>query len=77
MSKRHRSDFVESVHRVSRLLSQSLQDFRNRLSERALEALGVPLRTWTVLNPSGLRDSAQRGEGTSGPGSKSWATLAA
>jgi len=45
LSKRHRSDFVEPVHRVNRLLSQSLQDFRNRLSERTLEALGVPLRT--------------------------------
>jgi len=30
---------------VSRQLSQALQDFRNRLSERTLEALGVPLRT--------------------------------
>jgi hypothetical protein len=48
VSKRHRSDFVESVHRVSRLLSQSLQDFRNRLSERTLEALGVPLRTTQI-----------------------------
>ncbi|MBI2563192.1 MAG: dynamin family protein [candidate division NC10 bacterium] len=36
---------VEPVGRVSRQLSQSLQDFRNRLSERSLETLGVPLRT--------------------------------
>jgi hypothetical protein len=48
LSKRHRSDFVEPVHRVSLLLSQSLQDFRNRLSERTLEALGVPLRTTQI-----------------------------
>ena len=45
ISKRHREQFVEPVHRVGRQLSQSLQDFRNRLSERTLEALGVPLRT--------------------------------
>ena len=48
LSTRHRSDFVEPVHRVSRQLSQSLQDFRNRLSERTLEALGVPLRTTQI-----------------------------
>jgi GTP-binding protein EngB required for normal cell division len=48
LSKRHRNDFVEPVHRVSRQLSQSLQDFRNRLSERTLEALGVPLRTTQI-----------------------------
>jgi GTP-binding protein EngB required for normal cell division len=48
LSKRHRSDFVEPVRRVSRQLSQSLQDFRNRLSERTLEALGVPLRTTQI-----------------------------
>jgi hypothetical protein len=45
LSKQHRSEFVEPVRRVSRQLSQSLQDFRNRLSERMLETLGVPLRT--------------------------------
>lgn len=45
LSKAHRSEFVEPVRRVTRLLSQSLQDFRNRLSERTLETLGVPLRT--------------------------------
>lgn len=45
LSKAHRSEFVEPVRRVSRQLSQALQDFRNRLSERTLEALGVPLRT--------------------------------
>ena len=45
LSRKHRNEFVEPVRRVSRQLSQSLQDFRNRLSERMLEALGVPLRT--------------------------------
>ena len=45
LSKRHRSEFVEPAGRAGRQLSQSLQDFRNRLSERALAALGVPLRT--------------------------------
>lgn len=45
LSSRHRAEFIEPVRRVSRQLSQSLQDFRNRLSERALRALGVPLRT--------------------------------
>ena len=45
LSKQHRNEFVEPVRRVSRQLSQSLQDFRNRLSERMLETLGVPLRT--------------------------------
>ncbi len=32
-------------------MSQVVQDFRNRLSERALETLGVPLRT-TEMEPS-------------------------
>jgi len=45
LSTKHRNEFVEPVRRVSRQLSQSLQDFRNRLSERMLETLGVPLRT--------------------------------
>ena len=45
LPKKHRSEFVEPMRRVSRQLSQSLQDFRNRLSERMLETLGVPLRT--------------------------------
>jgi hypothetical protein len=45
ISRKRRSEFVEPVRRVSRQLSQSLQDFRNRLSERMLETLGVPLRT--------------------------------
>jgi len=45
LSNRHRAEFVEPIRRVSRQLSQSLQDFRNRLSERILQTLGVPLRT--------------------------------
>lgn len=48
VSSRHCEEFNEPVRRVNRRLSQSLQDFRNRLSERALEALGVPLRTTEV-----------------------------
>ncbi len=45
LSIRRRTEFIEPVRRVSRQLSQALQDFRNRLSDRTLEALGVPLRT--------------------------------
>jgi GTP-binding protein EngB required for normal cell division len=36
LSKRHRGEFVEPVGLTGRRLSQSLQDFRNRLSERTL-----------------------------------------
>ncbi len=45
LSGKHRDEFVEPVRQVSRQLSQGLQDFRNRLSERMLATLGVPLRT--------------------------------
>jgi GTP-binding protein EngB required for normal cell division len=45
LSRKHRDEFVEPVHRVGRQLSQLLQDFRNRLSDRMLDTLGVPLRT--------------------------------
>jgi GTP-binding protein EngB required for normal cell division len=48
LSTRHRGEFVAPVRRVGRQLSQSLQDFRNRLSERTLETLGVPLRTTEI-----------------------------
>jgi GTP-binding protein EngB required for normal cell division len=48
LSAVHRQDFLEPLHRVGRQLSQSLQDFRNRISERTMEALGVPLRTTEV-----------------------------
>jgi hypothetical protein len=47
-SNRHRSEFLKPAQSVSRQLSQSLQDFRNRLSERTLAALGVPLRTTQI-----------------------------
>jgi GTP-binding protein EngB required for normal cell division len=45
LSRKHRDEFVEPVRRAGRQLSQSLQDFRNRLSDRMLETLGVPLHT--------------------------------
>jgi hypothetical protein len=48
LSAGHRNDFLEPLHRVGRQLSQSLQDFRNRISERTMEALGVPLQTTEV-----------------------------
>jgi GTP-binding protein EngB required for normal cell division len=46
LSAQHRGGFVEPVHRAGRQLSQFLEDFRNRLSQRTLETLGVPL--WTA-----------------------------
>ncbi len=52
LSKRHRDEFIAPVRRVSRQLSQALQDFRNRLSERVLETLGVPLRTTEMELPA-------------------------
>jgi GTP-binding protein EngB required for normal cell division len=45
LSRKHRNEFIAPGRRVGRQLSQSLQDFRNRLSDRMLETLGVPLRT--------------------------------
>lgn len=48
LSAVHRKDFLDPIHRVSRQLSQTLQDFRNRISERTMETLGVPLRTTEV-----------------------------
>jgi hypothetical protein len=48
LSASHRKDFLDPLHRVGRQLSQSLQDFRNRISERTMDALGVPLRTTEV-----------------------------
>jgi GTP-binding protein EngB required for normal cell division len=45
LSRKHFVEFSEPVRQFSRQLSQSLQDFRSRLSERTLGALGVPLRT--------------------------------
>lgn len=52
LSKRHRDEFIEPVRRAGRQLSQALQDFRNRLSERVLETLGVPLRTTEMELPA-------------------------
>jgi hypothetical protein len=48
LSAVHRKDFLDPLRRVERQLSQALQDFRNRISERTMEALGVPLRTTEV-----------------------------
>ena len=56
LSQEHRKEFIEPVQHVSRQLSQSLQDFRNRLSDRTLETLGVPLKTTEVdLRPEAPR----------------------
>jgi GTP-binding protein EngB required for normal cell division len=52
LSRQHRDRFTEPVRQVSRQLSQSLQDFRNRLSERTLETLGVPLQTTEMDLPT-------------------------
>lgn len=48
LSSKHHGEFVYPVRQVSRQLSQFLQDFRNRLSDRMLETLGAPLRTTEV-----------------------------
>lgn len=48
ISKERRGEFAEPVKRVSRQLSQSLQEFRNRLSEKMLEELGVTMKTVEV-----------------------------
>jgi hypothetical protein len=45
LSTLHHEAFMEPLRRVNRQLAQSLQDFRNRLSGRTLETLGVPLQT--------------------------------
>ncbi|MGA2588824.1 MAG: dynamin family protein [Bryobacteraceae bacterium] len=45
LSEQHRDAFLEPARRVGRQLSQSLQDFRNRVSDRTLEVLEAPLRT--------------------------------
>ena len=48
LSRQHRGEFLEPARRASRQLSQSLQDFRNRLAKQSLEALGVPFETTQV-----------------------------
>jgi len=45
LSEEHAPVFAEPVRRAGRQLSQSLQDYRNRVSLSALKALGVPLQT--------------------------------
>lgn len=45
VSASRRREFLEPAQRASRQLAQSLQDFRDRLSERMLETPGVPLKT--------------------------------
>jgi hypothetical protein len=44
-SREHRNEFLEPLRHVNHQLALSLKDFRNRLSARTLESLGVPLRT--------------------------------
>lgn len=57
LSEAYTSEFVEPVRRAGRQLSQSLQDYRNRVSLSALKALGVPLQTkeidLTIAAPRG------------------------
>jgi GTP-binding protein EngB required for normal cell division len=48
LSQGHRGEFLEPARRAGRQLSQSLQDFRNRLAKQSLEALGMPLETTQV-----------------------------
>lgn len=45
ISRSRRDAFLQPLKHVNRQLEQALQDFRNRLSERTLEALGVRLQT--------------------------------
>ena len=45
LSRKRHNDFIDPVRRVSSQLSQALQDFRSRISERTQETLGVSLRT--------------------------------
>jgi len=48
LSRQRRGEFLEPARRAGRQLSQSLQDFRNRLAKQTIEALGVPLETTQV-----------------------------
>lgn len=48
ISNQRRPEFLEPLDRTGRQLSQSLQDFRNRISERTMDALGIELRTTEV-----------------------------
>jgi len=51
LSAQHRNEFLEPAGRACQRLSQSLQDFRNRLAEQTLATLGVALRTTQVDLP--------------------------
>ncbi len=48
LSNRHRDEFLKPARRAGRQLSQSLQDFRNRLAKQTLDALGVPFETTQI-----------------------------
>ena len=48
LSRQHRGEFQEPVRRASRQITQSLQDFRNRLAKQTFEVLGVHLETTQV-----------------------------
>jgi GTP-binding protein EngB required for normal cell division len=43
LSRKHQVEFLEPIRRARRQVTQSLEDFRNHLSERTLAGLGVPL----------------------------------
>src|SRR5207249_187604 len=45
VSSQRQSGFIEPAQKVERQLTQVLQDFRNRISERSMAVLDVPLRT--------------------------------
>jgi hypothetical protein len=45
VSIRERSSFLAPVHKVTKQAFRALQQFRDRLSGRAMRAFGVPLRT--------------------------------
>jgi hypothetical protein len=45
LSIRERSSFLAPLYKVQKQAFRSLQQFRDRLSERTLQAFGVPLRT--------------------------------
>lgn len=45
LSSRHREQFLAPLRRTAAQLRQQLQDFRNRISERTLAAVGVTLAT--------------------------------
>ena len=56
ISIRERCSFLEPLHKVRKQAFRTLQQFRDRLSERTMHAFGVPLRTAeaeiNVLEPS-------------------------